>query len=422
MNLKNFGVIILLSILNGFNLTVLAEESLADVVKARAENAKENVQNSQSAEIIPGYSEKEKQQEEKKLANIQVDNKADNLRIAGAQARDRAVRNNPDGAVATMVEATDISKVTGDKCKHCAELHKHNMFQKADEYMQDPIGQMELIKNEGCKEIEDNTKKGYFIEDKVDTYTDAIEELRICERPITSFKCQKTLSVYCKRTDQCDFGGITKGSISEGMTFDASNGFLTIGTDGDNYLGGECATHEKSISFHIAQASLVSVFQLVHVKFYDYIQLELNGHIFYVGPDGGDYVKVQSHEIEVEKERTIYKWKDTLVAKLKEKKRSIFAYSDDDYDYWFGPWKEKYKEKISITEVFNGHEYKPCERETSWDKETDIDLKSYLKDGENILKMKILVSGGGEGWLKIKAKQQCCADDQWQETWEEGCE
>ena len=89
MNLKNFGVIILLSILNGFNLTVLAEESLADVVKARAENAKENVQNSQSAEIIPGYSEKEKQQEEKKLANIQVDNKADNLRIAGAQARDR---------------------------------------------------------------------------------------------------------------------------------------------------------------------------------------------------------------------------------------------------------------------------------------------------------------------------------------------
>jgi hypothetical protein len=132
------------------------------------------------------------------------------------------------------------------------------------------------------------------------------------------------------------------------------------------------------------------------VKFDDYMQLKLNGHTFYVGPDGGDYVKVDTREIE--KERTVYSmvnWR--RVAR-----------------------QEKYKE--SITEVYNGNIYKPCERDTSWNNVVAVDLKPYLKDGENVLQMKILVSGGGEGWLKIQAKQQCCANDEWDSKWVESCE
>ena len=83
---------------------------------------------------------------------------------------------------------------------------------------------------------------------------------------------------------------------------------------------------------------------------------------------------------------------------------------------------EKYKEKTGELGVYNGKDHYPCERDTSWDKQLEIDLMPYLKDGENILKMKILVSGLGEGWIKIKAKQQCCANDEWMETWEENCE
>lgn len=36
--------------------------------------------------------------------------------------------------------------------------------------------------------------------------------------------------------------------------------------------------------------------------------------------------------------------------------------------------------------------------------------------------MKIIVSGEGEGWLKIEARQQCCANNEWESNWEEMCE
>ncbi len=396
MNFKIYELMIFLSILSSFCLTVFAEESLVDIINARAENAKNAAQNSQSTASIPGYSEEKKQKQENELAVIQADSKADNLKISGAQLRDREAKKNPDGGVSIIVEATDISRVTGDQCKGCGEYGELEMFKEADKYMQDPISQMQLIKNQGCKEVENNKKRGFFKEDKTETYTDEIEEFRTCETPTTKFNCQKVLSVHCKKTLQCDYGGITKGSISEGIVFDTSKGFLTIGTDGDNYLAGQCSTHNKSVSFHIAKASMITVFKLMHVKFDDYLELKLNGHTFYVGPDGGDYVEVKTREIE--KERTI-----------------------TEGSFWNRRSRiEKYKE--SITEVFNGHNYAACERNTNWNREVDVDLKPYLKDGENILQMKIIVSGNGEGWLKISAKQQCCANNEWTENWVENCD
>ena len=396
MNLKVCGLIVFFSILSSLCLTVFAEESLVDIINARAEGAKNAAKSSQSTASIPGYSEEKKQRQESELAAIQVDSKADNLKISGAQLRDREARKNPDGGVSIMVEATDISRVTGDQCKGCEEYGESEMFKEADKYMQDPISQMQLIKGQGCKEVENNKKRGFFKEDKTETYTDEIEEFRTCETPTTKFNCKKVLSVHCKKTLQCDYGGITKGSISEGIVFDTSKGFLTIGTDGDNYLAGQCSTHNKSVTFHIAKASMITVFKLMHVKFDDYLELKLNGHTFYVGPDGGDYVEVKTREIE--KERTV------TGGSFRHRWSRI----------------EKYKE--SITEVFNGHNYAACERNTNWNREVDVDLKPYLKDGENILQMKIIVSGNGEGWLKIGAKQQCCANNEWAENWVENCD
>jgi hypothetical protein len=42
-------------------------------------------------------------------------------------------------------------------------------------------------------------------------------------------------------------------------------------------------------------------------------------------------------------------------------------------------------------------------------REPNIDLKPYLKEGENILKTRVIVGGVGEGWLQIRAKQNCCS-------------
>lgn len=411
MTLKSIILFVCLSFLSFCNLSVLAEESLADVVRARAENSKTLAQNVHSTEEIPEYSESKKNEIEYKLGGIQADNKADNLRVQGEQERNRKVYSNPDGITATMAAATDISRVTGDNCPGCDNLAEHDLFIRTDKLLKDPVSQFELLKGEGCKEIEEKKRKGFYRTESVEEITDKIEELRICESPVLQFNnCQKTLSVKCKQVIPCDYGGITKGSVSEGITFDANNGFLTIGTYGDNYLKGECATFNSKVSFYLANADLITVFRLIHVKFDDYIEIKCNGHIIYVGPDGGEYVEVKNQEVVEDVERDfqipIYG------------KKGIKGYRTI---------KKKIKEKVSRKAVYNGSKYGKCERGTEWDSESilprvNVNLKPYLKDGENTIEMKIIVGGEGEGWLRIEAKQQCCAPGDWVSVWEEECD
>lgn len=371
MNFKKIGLIFCLTILIHFSIPVYAEESLIDMVKSKAETAKGVAQNSQSTANIPGYSEKAKQQVEEHLNNLEVGIQINQLKNEGAKLRNSEVANNPEGTIATMVEATDLKRVKG--FEGYSEL---DMFKEADKYMQDPVGQMDLLKNAGCKEQVNSKKRGFIRKEKKETITDEIEEVQSCEVPMTNFKCKKTLEVSCKKTSECEYGGITKDSIDKGITFDSSNGFLTIGTDGDNYLNGICATHDRTVVFSMAQVDLIESFHLIHVKFDDYLQLTLNGHIVYVGPDGGTHVEV----------------KDTG-----------------------GGW-------LGGNKVFNGHSYHACERGTNWNRGVNIDLRPYLIEGKNTLQMRIIVSGQGEGWLKIKAMKQCCAKNDWQETWVEHCE
>lgn len=206
----------------------------------------------------------------------------------------------------------------------------------------------------------------------------------------TIMQTKFTKKSICQKSDTCALS-ISKNFVSEKIVFDVSNGFIMIGIDHDNYLFGSCATYNNVVNFNIANISLVTIFKLVHVKFDDYLELKLNGNIFYVGPDGGDYLEVKNREIELKNTRTIKE-----IAPLQEVNAKNIQR------------KEGYATKIKVTEVFNGYEYKSCERNTNWNQEVDVDLKPYLKSGENILEMKLLVSGGGDGWLKIEAKQQCC--------------
>ncbi len=368
MIFAKWGLIICCYLLSALNLLAQEERPLADIVRERAENSKGLAQSFHSTEEIPQFSEAKKNE----IAHNLSSTSADDLKNEGAKLRDEHIQKDPDGIMATMVEATDIKKVTGDNCKGCEKYGELKMFKDADRYMQDPISQMELIKSQGCAE-EDNSRSGFIKQENIETYTDIVEELRICERPITKFRCTRTLSLECKSIAQCDYGGIAKGTFSEGLLYDISEGgLLTIGRDGDNYYEGQCATFKEIVSFRIAKLDLVSIFQLTRLKFDDYIELKLNGHIVYVGPDGGEYVRVE---------------------------------------------KENGKDK-----VFNGKHYNECERAIDQDEAVKVDLKPYLKQGENVLEIKLIVGGKGEARLEIEAKQKCCENNDWQETWVENCE
>lgn len=392
MALNRIGLIICLLVLGLINSAAFAVESfddsisLSDLVKSRHENSKNLAQDGRSKEEIPEFSETKKNEITHELNSAS----ADSLKQEGAKLRDVYSQKNPDGIMATMIEVTDIKKVTGDNCKGCEKYGELKMFTDADRYMQDPISQMDLINSQGCSEENDN--QGFVKQENIESFTDVIEELRICEQPKTKFSCTRTLSLGCPKIGECSNGVIAKGSFSGGMAYKNSGGdSLTIGIDALGYYKGTCATFEEMGSFKIANLDLLSDFKLVHIKFDDYIEVKLNGHIVYVGPGGGDYVRVQKEH--------------------------------------------------GVDKVYNGRGYSHCELGTNWNSENNIprvniDLKPYLKTGENIIQVKIIVSGTGEAWLKIAAKvtedaeggllgnitKPCCENNAWEEIWEESCE
>ncbi len=172
----------------------------------------------------------------------------------------------------------------------------------------------------------------------------------------------------CKTVEKCDMRGIERGSVASDMKFEHSGGVLTIGTIADNYWGGQCTTYDRSTSFKIKHLSEVKEFKIFKVGFDDYLQISFNNHIVYVGPDDGTYIEVK----------------------------------DREQPYF----NKKYQTQI----VHNGIGDFPCERGVNWKKDLNIDLKNHLIEGENILDMRVIVSGAGEGWLQISAQAECCKE------------
>jgi hypothetical protein len=192
-------------------------------------------------------------------------------------------------------------------------------------------------------------------------------ETQTCEEPGEKiFECDRKLHLKCKKSDDCDNGGVIAASVVSDMKWEYQYPFLIIGTIADNYWGGHCAIYDRITKFEIRNKEKLTEFRIVQVGFDDYMWIKVNGHTVYVGPDGGQYIEVINGAVE------------------------------------------------------NGHGRRRCERMTNWNNGVDIDLKPYLKDGQNEIFMRVVVAGNGEGWMKIRARQHCCKE--WIETWETGCE
>lgn len=174
---------------------------------------------------------------------------------------------------------------------------------------------------------------------------------KTCSDIITSIKCQNN--------KECDIGGIEPGSVASDMRFHLDKGVLTIGTISDNYWGGNCDLYDKTTSFKLKNIHLIKEFNIFNVGFDDYMEIVVNGASVYAGPDGGSNLK-------------------------RELKGGGYV-------------------------INNGHSKKWCERSTNWNFGVNINLIPYLKEGENNIRIRVFVSGNGEGWLKIRAKQNCCS-------------
>lgn len=183
---------------------------------------------------------------------------------------------------------------------------------------------------------------------------------------IAKSKCSEVIRTEkCSKIKESDLIGLEPKSVASDMKFEYRDGILTIGTIADNYWGGNCAIYERTTKFNLKYVEKITEFTLFKVGFDDYMQIIFNNNIVYVGPDGGNHL--------------------TLVSRSAS---------------WGGQRQL----------VDNGVSYSNCERDTNWIRSVNIDLKPFLKEGENSINTRVIVSGDGEGWLQISAKQEYCTE------------
>ncbi len=190
------------------------------------------------------------------------------------------------------------------------------------------------------------------------------------------YSCTETLELTCDRPVECDAGGIQLETLRSDMRWDYTYPILTLGTIGDNLWGGYCAVYDRSTTFTIEDIDKVAEFTLIQAGFDDWISITVNGTVVRVGPYGGDRLE------------TVY--------------REIIP-------------------GFNLTQVqYGATQYGNCELSTSWNQSLNIDIKPYLQTGNNTIDMRVVVAGGGEGWMKFRATQFC--DCEWSERWISTCD
>jgi len=128
---------------------------------------------------------------------------------------------------------------------------------------------------------------------------------------------------------------------------------LTFGTIADNYWGN--GVYDRSMSFNLSNKDIYSEFRIVRAYFDDWLKVEVNGRLVYVGPYGGD---------RLETFRTTGRFPRT---------------------------------RVRYCATCTG----PLELSTSWNIGLNIDLLPHLKNGQNLITMRTIVAGRGEGAIQI---------------------
>lgn len=282
---------------------------------------------------------------------------------SGLGIEDAARQALPNSEVGSFVQDSALSRPRFTIERNDPIVQRGDAISAAPEAV---LGQQLSGQYSGCQEVTTTTAPQTFSEE-ICTEWGMEEEL----------SCQKTLNLSCNRPIECDAGGISLDTVQSDMRWTYSYPYLTIGTISDNYWSGYCAVFDRSTTFTIEDIGKIQDFTLIQAGFDDWIRVAVNGTLVYVGPYGGDRLEVDLYD----------PWGDgpTFFKRVR-----------------YGPTS-----------------YGACELSTSWNKPLNVDIKPYLRTGLNTIDMRVIVAGGGEGWMKFKATQYC--DCEWSESWESTC-
>jgi hypothetical protein len=192
------------------------------------------------------------------------------------------------------------------------------------------------------------------------------ETIKTCHDEVVSIKCQKD--------GECDNNGIILDSVKTNLK-EQSYKYPTLYVGTPFWKPNICSIDSsKYTTFTVKNLEKVQSVILERILFDDYVMVKINDKLVYHGPDS------EPGEDRIE-----------LVVP--------------------GRWG------VITT---NGKNKKSCERSTNWDRRPNIDLKPFLKEGDNTISITIATAGHGNAQLWIKTTQHCCKA--WEVIRETKCE
>lgn len=252
---------------------------------------------------------------------------------------------------------------------------------------------------------------------------------------VETVTCNRTRIVTCEvSADGCDNSGIVPGSTQGDMRtwFGPTGGgtyTLEFGTFADNYWGGYAAVYDRTLQFNVENPAGITLFHLVNASFDDWLLVSLNGNLVYVGPYGGDRLEVTSAPTTAIPSNgwcgTIDEYTSTWSCYVPSGRDGSRLYGTYGYCERRGTDSEGYGGTWYCGAVAGGmiqygaSSYGSPELRTSWNRSMSVDLRPYLVQGTNTIFMRTIVSGAGEGAIRINARMSCprsCQDD-----WNDQC-
>lgn len=381
-------LVIMIMLLNITSQLAYADYPYIDDFSAEAKGLVNTPVDSGQVTQIKGYTNKPKES----------DYRADELkqRAQDKQMSAKKVLADKDASASDKMEAESIESFKEGRYSNkyrsvytASKLEKKKFIKKADKITANPIGEVNTVGGAECAVTAADTQKE---EVPLEEYEVEVSEVVLqqkayqCEEDADQlFYCEKKLKAGgCKtKSENCDSGGIILSSMTTNdTTWSREGDVITFGTVRNNIWGGHCAEYRSRAEFEIKNIDLINEFNLIEVGFDDYLQIKINDKLVFNGPYGGDKLEI---------------------------KRIDNSYSGSGFFT-----------RIFGIEVDTGNGQYSCELNTDWRQWPNIDLRPFLKEGNNVIETKVIVYGLGEFWMRIKARQYCCVE--WSEdVWESDC-
>jgi hypothetical protein len=284
----------------------------------------------------------------------------------------------------------------------------------------------------------------------VDPFEDQCPVFRVVQKqPQTNYMCDVTyqaketatcdrrLSLTCDRPASCGFGGVVGipfGDMTTSTSTLADGQYaIEFGTIGDNYWSGDIQTgqaYDRTLYVDLQDVTAVNTFAITRAKFDDWLLISVNGTVVYVGPKGGDRLE------QVFTYGAVYKTADGIECTQDSESYSYTCrknmgevWSGDGYSInWQVVGTHYYCESTGIEWRCDGQSriqigpnwfFDSAELATNWDFTLNIDIRPYLKNGQNTIFTRTIVANKGENYIRFITQMSCplnCKD-----VWEDHC-